>query len=144
MTVGSTYADYSQLVILLLLQRVLGNGLECLLNVDSLLRRRLEVRNVALGLAPSHGTLLGDLQRSATVVETLSDRHRARKTYLSLVLLHINLVAEDDEGEVLRVMWTSLNEELVPPAVESLERLGAVDVVDEYTAVRAAIERNAQ
>ena len=66
------------------------------------------------------------------------------RAYLTFALLHINLVAEDDEGEVLRVMWASLDEELVPPAVESLERLGAVDVVDEYTAVRATVEGNTQ
>ena len=64
--------------------------------------------------------------------------------YLTLALLHINLVPQHDEGEVLRVMWARLNQELVPPAVECLKGLGAVDVVDEYTAVRATVEGNTQ
>ena len=41
-------------------------------------------------------------------------------------------------------MWARLDEELISPSVESLERLGAVNVVDEYTAVRAAVEGNTQ
>ena len=63
---------------------------------------------------------------------------------MTFTLLQINLVAEHDEREVLRVVWARLDEELISPAVESLERLGAVNVVDEYTAVRAAVEGNTQ
>lgn len=43
--------------------------------------------------------------------------------YLSLVLLHIDLIPKNDEGEVLWVMGARLNEELVPPAVKRLETL---------------------
>ena len=42
-------------------------------------------------------------------------------THLPLVLLYINLVAEDDEGEVLGVVRAGLDEEFVTPAVERLE-----------------------
>ena len=41
-------------------------------------------------------------------------------------------------------MWAGLDEELISPAVESLEGLGAINVVDEYTAVRAPVEGNTQ
>lgn len=51
----------SQLLLGLLLQRVLGDSLEGLLDVDGLLRRRLEVGDVPLRLTPRHGTLLSDL-----------------------------------------------------------------------------------
>lgn len=37
-----------------------------------------------------------------------------------------------------------LHEELVPPAVEGLEALARVDVVDQYAAIGAAVERNAE
>jgi hypothetical protein len=37
-----------------------------------------------------------------------------------------------------------LNEELVPPTVEGLEALAGVDIVDEYTAVGTAVERNTE
>ena len=47
-----------QLLLSLLLQRVLGDRLERLLDVDSFLCGSLEVRNVAFRLAPSHCTFL--------------------------------------------------------------------------------------
>ena len=54
------------------MQGVLGDGLERLLNVDSLLGGCLKVGNIALGLAPGHCAFLGDLP---------------------LIFLHIDLVA---------------------------------------------------
>ena len=42
-------------------------------------------------------------------------------THLPLVLLYINLVAENDEGEVLGVVRAGLDEEFVTPAVKRLE-----------------------
>ena len=105
------------------MQGILGNCLERLLDVDGLLCRGLKVWNVALGLAPGHCAFLGDLP---------------------LVLLHIDLVPQHDEGEVLRIPWAGLDEELVPPTVQGLKRLGAVDVVNEDTAVCAAVERDTE
>lgn len=94
-----------------------------MLDIDGLLCRRLKVRDVALGLAPGH---------------------RAFLSYLPLVLLHIDLVPQHDEGEVLRIPWAGLDEELVPPTVQGLERLGAVDIINEYAAVCTAIERDTE
>ena len=94
-----------------------------MLDIDGLLCRRLKVRDVALGLAPGH---------------------RAFLSYLPLVLLHIDLVPQHDEGEVLRIPWAGLDEELVPPTVQGLERLGAVDVVNEDTTIRTAVESDAE
>ena len=51
-----------QLFLGFLLQSILGDSLESLLNVDSLLGRCLEVRNVALRLTPRHGTFLRNLK----------------------------------------------------------------------------------
>ena len=62
------------------------------------------------------------------------------QSHLTLALLHINLVAEHNEGEVLRIVWACLDEELVAPTIERLEGLGAVHVVDEYAAVRPTVE----
>ena len=105
------------------MQCVLCDGLESLFNVDGLLCGRLKVGDVAFGLAPGHRAFLG---------------------YLPLVLFHIDLVAQYNEGEVLGVPGASLNEELVSPAVQGLERLGAVDVVNEDAAVRTAVERDTE
>lgn len=105
------------------MQGVLGDGLERLLHIDGFLGGSLEVRDVPLRLTPGHRAFLGDLP---------------------LILLHIDLVSQYDEGEVLGVTRAGLNEELVPPTVQSLERLGAVDVVHEDTAVRSTVERDAQ
>ena len=43
-----------------------------------------------------------------------------------------------------KALGPHLNEELVPPAVERLEALGAVDVVDKDAAVGAAVEGDAE
>lgn len=105
------------------MQGVLGDSLERLLDIDGLLRGSLKVGNITLGLTPGHCAFLSDL---------------------SLVLLHIDLVAQHDKGEVLGIPGAGLDKELVSPTVQGLERLGAVDVVNENTAVRTAIERDAK
>lgn len=109
-------------VVVVLLESILGNGLESLLDVDGLLCRSLEGGDVALRVAPGLETLGGD--------DTL--------------VLEIDLVADDDEGEVVGVMRGSLDEELVSPAVEVLEGLGDVDVEDEDAAVSATVEGNTE
>jgi hypothetical protein len=38
-------------------------------------------------------------------------------THLSFALLNINLVTQDNEGEILWIMGARLNQELVPPAI---------------------------
>jgi len=43
------------------------------------------------------------------------------ETNLSFVLLHIDLISQNDKGEVLRVMRACLNEELITPAVEGFK-----------------------
>lgn len=63
-------------------------------------------------------------------------------SYLALVLLHIYLIAKDDEREVLWIVWAGLDEELVPPAVKRLEGLGTVHIVYENAAIGTTIERN--
>lgn len=66
------------------------------------------------------------------------------KTHLPLALLHINLISEHHEGEVLRIVWAGLDEELIPPAVQRLEGLCAVYVIYEYTAVRTTVKRHTE
>jgi restriction endonuclease len=45
---------------------------------------------------------------------------------------------------VFGVAWRRLNEELVAPRIERLERVGVRHVEHEYAAIRAAIERHAK
>ena len=59
-------------------------------------------------------------------------------------VLHVNLVADDNEGEVLGVSGACLDEELVSPAVERLECVAHRHVVHQHAAVGTAIERNPQ
>lgn len=112
-----------ELLLGLLSECILCNRLESLLDVDVLFARRLEIRQVALGGAPVHGPLLGD--------------H-------SLALLDVDLVSQDDEWEVVWIVWGGLDEELVAPGIEGVKRLCRVDVVDEDTAVGAAVEGYAE
>jgi hypothetical protein len=97
--------------------------------------------DVALLLAPGHGPLLGND---------------------ALGLLHVDLVADDDKGEVVRVPGRSLDQKLIAPGIQPsgrdhvswrstaaggasrLEGLGRVDVVDEDAAVCAAVEGDAE
>jgi hypothetical protein len=55
--------------------------------------------------------------------------------HLSLILLHVNLISQYHKWEVLRIMRARLDEELVPPAIQSLERFGTVNVINKDTAV---------
>jgi hypothetical protein len=55
------------------------------------------------------------------------------RTYHALALLYIHLVAEH-----------GLNQELVSPAVEGVETLGVVYIVDEHTAVGTTVESNTE
>ena len=114
--------------------------MERLFHVDSLLGGGLEVRDVALGLAPCHGALVRDLY---TRFSTRKDTYVV-VAHLSLAFLDINLVAEDNEREVLRIVRAGLDKELVPPTVQGLERFRAVDVVYEDTAIRASVKGHAE
>lgn len=67
----------------------------------------------------------------------------SRKTYHTLVL-EINLVTKDDEGEVVGVAGTSLDEELVPPAVQVLEGLGDIHIKYQDAAIGTTVERDTQ
>jgi hypothetical protein len=64
-------------------------------------------------------------------------------THHSLALLHVDLVAQHNKREVVRVSWRRLDQELIPPAVKRIEALGVVDVEHQHAAVGAAVERNA-
>jgi len=102
----------------LLKKSVLGDGLESLLDVDSLLGRGFEEGDITLGGTPSLKTLGG---------------HDAS-------VLHIDLVADDDEWETIRVARGSLDQEFVAPAVQVVEGLGDVNVEHEHAAISATIE----
>jgi hypothetical protein len=56
----------------------------------------------------------------------------------------VDLVADDHEGEVLRVAGVGLGEELFSPGVQLLEGLLGGDVVHQDAGIRTAVERNAQ
>ena len=56
----------------------------------------------------------------------------------------VNLVADDNKRKVFGISWTGLDEELVPPALQRLERVWNGNVVDENAAVGTAVERNAE
>ena len=64
--------------------------------------------------------------------------------YLSLILFNVNLVAQNDKWEALRIMRTGLDEKFISPAVKSLKRLCIVDIVNEDTTVGASIECNSE
>ena len=56
----------------------------------------------------------------------------------------INLVPKNHKGEIVRVSWASLDQELVSPAVERLEGVGRSHIVGEHATVGAAIESHSK
>jgi len=107
----------------LLCQSRLASRLESLIYVYGLLRRGLEIGYTAFRLTPRHRPFL---------------RHHP------LAFLDIDLVTEDDEGEVVRIPRTGLDEEFVSPRVERFETLTRVDVVDQDAAIRSSIESDTE
>jgi hypothetical protein len=77
----------SQLDLSFLLESILRDRLEGLLDIDGFFGGCLKVWNVPLGLTPCHGSFLRD--------------HAFR-------VFHIDLVSENDKGEVFRIMWAGL------------------------------------
>ena len=63
---------------------------------------------------------------------------------LPLSLFNINLVSKHNEGEILGIMGTGLDQELVSPTIKRFERLGAIHVVYKYAAVGATVERDSE
>jgi hypothetical protein len=74
------------------------------------------------------------------MIEGLRRELRGIATHLTLALLHIYLVTQDDEGEVLGIVWAGLDKKFIAPTVKSLERFSTVHVVHENTAIRASVE----
>lgn len=112
-----------ELFVLLLLQRVACNHVKGLVNVDRLLRTRLEQRQVA---------------------QVLRKRLRLLRAHSLLRLVNVHLVADDDKGEALRVLHVGLDEELVLPQRHILKRLRVRHVIDEDTTVRTSVKGHAQ
>jgi len=104
----------------LLRKSVLGNGLESLFDVDSLLGRGLEERDVTLGGTP--------------LLETLGGNNTSA--------LHIDLVADDNEWEAIRVTRSGLDQELIAPAVQVVKGLGNVNIKHENAAISTTVESN--
>ena len=67
-----------------------------LLNVDSFLGARLEVRNVAFRDTKCHGALVRDLDFCQDNIQALGCTDSVRLAYHSLIFLHVDLVAQHD------------------------------------------------
>lgn len=104
---------------LLLSECVFSDRLEGLFDVDGLLGAGLEVGDVALGSAPCERSLL-----------------------LHPAVIQINLVANDDKGEVIRIRGAGLDQELVPPGVQVLERLCRRHIEHKDARISATVERH--
>ena len=48
------------------------------------------------------------------------------------------------ERKALRISRTSLDQELIPPAVQSVKALGVVHIIDKYAAIGASVKRYPQ
>ena len=82
------------------------------------------MRNVTLSCTPLFGLLLSDLAGIAAI--------------------NVDLVSEDDEWEVVRVVGASLDEEFISPVFKVVEGFRGVDIVDEDAAVCSSVEGYAE
>ena len=64
--------------------------------------------------------------------------------YHSFILLDIDLIAHTNKGKILWIPRTSLDQKLVFPIIQVLERFLIIHVVDKDTAICSAIECHAQ
>ena len=59
-------------------------------------------------------------------------------------VFQVNLVADDNEGKVLRVTRRSLDQKLIAPRIERFEGARGCDIVHENATIGAAVEGDAQ
>lgn len=71
------------------------------------------------------------------------DRHRSHPARTHLSVLQVDLIAQNHKGEVLGISRAGLDQELIPPAVQSLEGVRRRDVEHQDAAVGPAVERHA-
>lgn len=139
------------------IKRELIRTFEGLLDVDGILCAGLEVGNATLGLAEGHGALVGDLCQTSVSAAHIRPSQRTHHplallnidlvtnhNLCLLVMLYANIVRTTYEWEALGVHRASLDQELIPPAVESVETLRIVNVVNEHAAISAAVKGDAQ
>lgn len=119
---SNSLGDEDGLLLRLLLQGILSDGVESLLDVQSFLGTGLEVGDVSLGLAPSLNLTGGHLA----------------------ALGKIGLVSEDNEREGIAVSGGSVHEELIHPALKVVERLGVGDVVHKHTRISTTVKGNSE
>jgi histone H3/H4 len=62
----------------------------------------------------------------------------------AFLLLDIDLVAQHHKRKTIGVSGRRLDQELVAPAIERIERLAVVDIVHEHAAVGAAVEGHSE
>lgn len=87
----------------------------------------------------------------ANLVEDSSTKHSKQTVVLlcdynhtDLSVLQVNLVAQDHKGEVLRVPWAGLDQELISPTVQGLEGVRCGHVKHQHAAVGSPVECHAQ
>lgn len=127
---------------------------ECLLYINRLFCTCLEVRNSSFRLAEGHGTFWrylqdyisgyflcysqNDLQLSCSLPRRFY--FQVRPVYHSV--LHSQPSSHTThEWEAVWISRWCLNQEFIPPAIESIETFRVVDIVNQNTAVSAPIER---
>jgi len=77
-------------------------------------------------------------------VEKTNSKTRGNNTNLALAFLNVYLIPQHHKRKILRIMRTCLDKEFVPPTVEGLKGLGAVNIIYKDAAVCATVKRNTE
>lgn len=99
-----------------ILECVFGNAFKCCINIESFFGRCLKVRNVSFRCTPCLCFLLRNLTQYEIYErlehyssETKGQRRKKASHHSALATINIGLVPQHNKREVLRIWWTSLN-----------------------------------
>jgi hypothetical protein len=132
-----------QLHFCLLLEAIAGNDLECLLHIDGLLGACFKVLCGECGFSTEREHMLKhSTHRKGPLLHTPSLGTLGGD--LTLALLHVHLVAQQDKGKGVGIARTSLQQEFIAPRVQRLKAAHIVDVVAQDAAICSTVECDAQ
>lgn len=70
--------------------------------------------------------------------------HHKKNVCSYITILQIDLVAQHDKREVLRITWAGLYEKLIAPRVQVLECVRCRHIKHQHTTVSASVEGDAK
>ena len=146
-TLGDDYTDTCPLARMDLHKTVSSPlTLESLLDIEGLLGTRFKVGDIVLGRTESHGPFRRDHALVLLDINLVTNHHLVRKTSKQNIRAFQDdkSVRGSHEWKSFRVPGTGLDEEFIPPTIQSLKTLRVVHIVHENAAIGSTIKRHSK